>query len=167
MRATRARRPLSRSQVSRPALSRAERSPPGCTARAIRDSVGADGVDIAEKGQHDVTLDTLHQDLGELKGLLASGLRAFPSQWPGEVLRLLREGNRLNEERFAQLDVAWREQAVETQTTLRAITETLRAITESQRLLVDGQRQLSEDIRALIARIDALIRGRDDGAPSR
>lgn len=165
---------MSRSQVSRPALSRAERSPPGCTARAIRDSVGADGVDIAEKGQHDVTLDTLHQDLGELKGLLASGLRAFPSQWPGEVLRLLREGNRLNEERFAQLDVAWREQAVETQTTLRAIaetlraiTETLRAITESQRLLVDGQRQLSEDIRALIARIDALIRGRDDGAPSR
>jgi hypothetical protein len=133
---------------------------------------------MAEKGQHDVTLDTLHQDLGELrqelkqdlgelKGLLASGLRAFPSQWPGEVLRLLREGNRLNEERFAQLDVAWREQAVETQTTLRAIAETLRVIAESQRLLVDGQRQLSEDIRALIARIDALIRGRDDGAPSR
>jgi chromosome segregation ATPase len=104
-------------------------------------------------------------DLREVKSLVAAGFRAFPPDWPGEMLRtlrenahllgennrLIREGNRLSEERFARLDVTLREQAIETQTALRAV--------------ADGQRQLSADVGALVVRIDALIRGRGDGAP--
>src|SRR2546422_4108021 len=127
-----------------------------------------------------VTLQTLHQDLGAVKVLLTTGLRAFPQNWPGEVLRTLRENNRLSEARFAKLDVTLREQAIETHTILRAvadgqrqIVDSQRDLAESQRLLVEGQhqlveeqRQLSADMRALIARIDALIRGRGNGAPT-
>ena len=127
-----------------------------------------------------MTLQTLHQDLGAVKVLLTMGLRAFPQDWPGEVLRTLRENNRLSEARFAQLDVTLREQAIETHTILRAvadgqrqIVESQRNLAESQRLLVEGQhqlveeqRQLSADMRALIARIDALIRGRGNSAPT-
>jgi hypothetical protein len=69
-------------------------------------------------------------------------LRAFPADWPGEVIRLLRENNRLTEGRFAQLDVTLREQALETNTVMRAV---------------------AAELRALITRIDALIRGRRDG----
>ncbi len=122
---------------------------------------------MAPQADREVTLHTLHEDFGalrgdlrELKALVASGLRAFSPEWAGDVVRLLRETNRLNEERFAQLDAALREQALETHTILRAVAEGLRQ-------LVEGQRGLSEDIRALIARIDALIKGRDDGSPSR
>jgi hypothetical protein len=134
-----------------------------------------------------VTLQTLHQDLGAVKVLLTTGLRAFPQDWSGDVLRTLRENNRLSEARFAQLDVALREQSLETHTILRAvadgqrqIVDSQRDLAESQRLLVEGQRllvegqhqlveeqrQLSADMRALIARIDALIRGRGNGAPT-
>ena len=127
-----------------------------------------------------VTLQTLHQDLGAVKVLLTTGLHAFPKDWPGDVLRTLRENNRLSEARFAQLDVTLREQAIETHTILRAvadgqrqIVDSQRDLAESQRLLVEGQhqlveeqRQLSADMRALIARIDALIRGRGNGAPT-
>jgi len=127
-----------------------------------------------------VTLQTLHQDLGAVKVLLTTGLRAFPQDWSGDVLRTLRENNRLSEARFAQLDVALREQAIETHTILRAvadgqrqIVDSQRDLVESQRRLVEGQhqlveeqRQLSADMRALIARIDALIRGRGNGAPT-
>jgi hypothetical protein len=127
-----------------------------------------------------VTLQTLHQDLGAVKVLLTTGLRAFPQDWPGDVLRTLRENNRFSEARLAQLDVALREQAIETHTILRAvadgqrqIVDSQRDLAESQRLLVEGQhqlveeqRQLSADMRALIARIDALIRGRGNGAPT-
>ena len=133
---------------------------------------------MSEAGRPEVTLHTLHQDLGEVrsdlrevktdmrevKALLTTRLPA--PDWPGEMLRtlrentqfsrentqLLRESNRLSEERFTQLDVTLREQAIETHTILRAVAE--------------GQRQLSTDVRALIARIDALIRGRGDGAPA-
>ena len=121
----------------------------------------------------DVTLQTLHQDLRDLTALIASGLRTFPPEWPGEVIRLLRETNRLNEERFSQLDIALREQSLETHTILRALAEGQRQFLEAQRQvveaqhhLVEGQRQLSHDIRALIARIDALIKGREDGGSS-
>lgn len=133
---------------------------------------------MSEAGRPEVTLHTLHQDLGEVrsdlrevktdmrevKALLTTRLPA--PDWPGEMLRtlrentqlsrentqLLRENNRLSEERFARLDVTLREQAIETHTVLRAVAE--------------GQRQLSADMRALIARIDALIRGRGDGSPA-
>ena len=127
-----------------------------------------------------VTLQTLHQDLGAVKVLLTTGLRAFPQDWPGDVLRTLRDNNRLSEARFAQLDVALREQAIETHTILRAVAdgqrqivdsqrdlaESQRQLVEGQRQLVEEQRQLSADMRALIARIDALIRGRGNGAPT-
>ena len=121
---------------------------------------------MSQAGRPEVTLHTLHQDLREVKALVTAGLRAFPPDWPGEMLRtlrentqlsrentqLLRENNRLSEERFTRLDVTLREQAIETHTVLRAVAE--------------GQRLLSADVRALIARIDALIRGRGDGAPA-
>jgi hypothetical protein len=85
---------------------------------------------MSEAGRPEVTLHTLHQDLREVKALVTAGLRAFPPDWPGEMLRtlrentqlsrentqLLRENNRLSEERFTRLDVTLREQAIETQT---------------------------------------------------
>ena len=104
---------------------------------------------VADDAPNAVTLDTLHHDLSELKGLLVAGSQAFPPEWPREVVRLLREGTRLNEERFARLDVTIREQAMETHTILRA--------------LADGQRQMVDELRALVTRIDALIRGRGNG----
>ena len=107
---------------------------------------------VANEAPTAITLNTLHLDLSELKGdvrLLVARLPTFPPEWPREVVRLLREGNRLNETRFAQLDVTLREQAIETHTILRT--------------LADGQRNLSEEIRALVVRIDALIRGRGNG----
>ena len=129
-----------------------------------------------------MTLDTLHDDLGrgfadmragfaDLKVTLVSGFRSLPTRETSEeMVRLLREGNRLQEERFAQLDPRSREQHLETQ-------QVLHAVVEGQRLLVEGQRAMSTDvravsadvkamsadIRALIARIDALIRGRGNG----
>ena len=114
---------------------------------------------MSEAGRSEVTLHTLHQDLGEVKVLLATGLRAFPPDWPGEMLRTLRGNNRLREERFARLDGTLRDQAIETHTILRALAE-------GQRQLAEGLRQLSADMRALIVRIDALIRGRGDGSPA-
>jgi len=123
---------------------------------------------------HEVTLQTLHQDLGDVKALIATGLKAFSPEWPGEVIRLLREMNRLSEERFTRLDVTIREQALETHGILRALADGQRQLVEGQRQLVgeqrqlvQGQRSLSEEIRALIARIDALIKGREDGSPPR
>ena len=120
---------------------------------------------VADDAPTAVTLDTLHRDLSELKGdvrdvkgLLVSRLPTFPPEWPREVVRLLREGNRLNEERFAQLDVTLREQAIETHTILRTLAD-------GQRQMTDNQRNLSDEIRALVARIDALIRGRGNGPP--
>lgn len=142
----------------------------------------------------DVTLNTLHGDLGDLKAdmrevkadvrevktLIASGLRAF-ADWPGEVIRLLRENNRLTEGRFAQLDATLREQALETNTALRALTEShrqldvtlreeavethtaLRALADSHRQLDVSHGALVTEIRALIVRIDAIIRGRGNG----
>ena len=127
---------------------------------------------MAEDAERTVSLNTLHQDLGELKALIATGLKTFPPEWPGEVLRLLREMNRLSEERFARLDATIREQTLETHGILRALAESQRQIVESQRQLVEEvrqvwvvQRQLSEDMRAIIARIDALIKSREGGSP--
>ena len=131
------------------------------------------GEHMSEAGRPEVTLHTLHQDLGEVKALLTAGLRPFPPDWPGEMLRtarentqllrentqLLRENNRLSEERFARLDATLREQAIETHTILRTLVE-------GQRQLAEGLRQVAAELRALIARIDALIRGRGDGAPA-
>lgn len=126
---------------------------------------------MTERNPDDITLHTLHEDLttgftemragfadltGEIrsvKATLIAGFRGLPTRESSEeMVRLLREGNRLNEARFTQLDLRIREQHFETQQVLHA--------------LVDGQRSLSADIKALIARIDALIRGRSNGEPA-
>ena len=126
---------------------------------------------MAELNPGGVTLDTLHEDLtqgfaemraglGDLKATLIAGFRGLPTRESSEeMVRLLREGNRLNEARFTQLDLRIREQHFETQ-------QVLHAVVEGQRLLIDGQRSLSADIKALIARLDALIRGRSNGEPT-
>lgn len=90
-----------------------------------------------------------------------------------EMVRLLRESNRLQEERFTQLDLRIREQHLETQQVLHAVAEGQRALIEGQQTRIEGQQALSEeirslsaDIKALIARLDALIKGRGDGSPA-
>ena len=151
---------------------------------------------MTERNPDDVTLHTLHEDLtagftemragfadlkgemrsgfGDLKATLIAGFRSLPTRESSEeMVRLLREGNRLNEERFTQLDLRIREQHFETQQVLHALVEGQRLLVEGQhslvdglRLLVEGQQSLSADIKALIARIDALIRGRSNGEPT-
>ena len=148
---------------------------------------------MAEREPQDVTLSTLHEDLtagfaemrsgfADLKVTLVTGFRSLPSRESSEeMVRLLREGNRLHEERFTQLDLRIREQHLETQQILHAVVEGQRQLIEGQRhlfegqrhliegqrQLFEGQRSLSADIKALIARLDALIRGRGDGEPTR
>ena len=147
---------------------------------------------MADPGRQDVTLNTLHEDLtagfaemragfggmqaglADLKATLVAGFRSLPSRESSEELvRLLREGNRLQEARFAQLDVRIREQHLETQQVLHALAEGQRILVEGQRLLSNEVRLLSNevrnlsgDIKALIARLDALIKGRGDGSPA-
>lgn len=146
-----------------------------------------------------ITLSTLHEDLtalredltagfgatqagfADLKTTLVAGFRSLPSRESSEeMVRLLREGNRLQEARFTLLDARIREQHLETQQVLHALAEGQRSVVESLRLLTDevrdlaGQvrnisnevRNLSGDIKALIARLDALIKGRGNGSPA-
>jgi len=140
---------------------------------------------MTERNPDDVTLYTLHEDLtagfaemrsgfADLKATLIVGFRGLPTRESSEeMVQLLREGNRLNEARFTQLDLRTREQHFETQQVLHALVEGQhllidgqRLLVDGQRLLVDGQRSLSADIKALIARLDALIRGRSNGEPA-
>lgn len=144
---------------------------------------------MVEWTPEDVTLNTLHDDLtvgfagmrtgfaelkdemrsgfGDLKVTLVAGFRSLPGRESSEeMVRLLREGNRLQEERCTQLDLRIREQHLETQQVLHAIVEGQRLLVDGQRALVEGQQSLSADIKQLIARLDALIRGRGDGEPS-
>ena len=151
---------------------------------------------MAERNPDDVTLHTLHDDLtagfaemragfadlqgevragfADLKTTMIAGFRSLPTRESSEeMVRLLRENNRLNETQFTQLDLRIREQHFETQQVLHALAEGQRQLVEGQRMLLDGQRSLSADIKALsadikalIARIDALIRGRSNGEPA-
>jgi hypothetical protein len=124
-----------------------------------------------------VTLETLHGDLttgfaemragfADLKTTLVVGFSRLPTRESSEeMVRLLREGHRLQDERFAHLDIRIREQHLETQ-------QALHALVEGQRLMIEGQQSLSTEvkglsatIKALIVRIDALIRGRSNGEP--
>jgi hypothetical protein len=141
---------------------------------------------MVDPDRRDVTLNTLHEDLkagfgemragladlkgemraglSDLKTTLVAGFRGLPSRESSEeMVRLLREANRLQEERFTQLDVRIREQHLEQQQASHALIEGQRLLVDSQRQLVENQRSLSADLRALIARIDALIKRRDDG----
>ena len=123
---------------------------------------------MANPEPEEVTLTTVHQDLragfsdlkaemrtgfADLKVTLITGFHGLPTRESSdEMIRLLRENNRIQEERLTQLDVRIREQHLETQQTLRAMSEAILS--------------LSLDIKALIARLDALIKGRGDGSPS-
>jgi hypothetical protein len=123
----------------------------------------------------------LRAGFADLKVTMVAGFRnLFTREQGDEMIRLLRESNRLQEERFTQLDARTREQHLEVMQVLhalaegqRALLEGQRALLEGQRALLDGQRAMSEeirslsaDIKALIARLDALIKGRGDGSPS-
>jgi hypothetical protein len=156
---------------------------------------------MAERDPQGVTLSTLHEDLttgfaemrtgledlkgemrsgfADVKTTLIAGFRNLSSRESSEeMVRLLREGNRLQEGRFTQFDLRSREQHLEVQQILhatvegqrllvegqRSLVEGQRSLVEGQRSLVEGQRSLSADIKALIARLDALIRGRGDGS---
>ena len=140
---------------------------------------------MAERNPEDVTLLTLHDDLTvglaemrsgftDLRATLIAGFRSLPTRESSEeMVRLLREANRVNETHLTQLDVRIREQHFETQQALHALVEGQRRLVEgqhqlaeSQRRLSDDQRSLAADIKALIARIDALIRGRSNGEPA-
>ena len=91
--------------------------------------------------------------VADLKITLITGFQALPTRESSEeMVRLLRERNRIDEERFTQLDVRIREQHLEIQQVLRAV--------------VEGQGVMADGIRALVARLDALIRGRGDGSPT-
>ena len=117
---------------------------------------------------------------GDVKATLVTGFRTLPSRKSSEeMVRLLRESNRLQEERFAQVDSRMREHHLESQQALHAIVEGQRMLVEgqsalieshtrlvdSQRDLVDGQNRLAADLRGLIVRIDVLIRRRHNGEP--
>lgn len=115
-----------------------------------------------------VRLNTAHKDLrsgfadlkaevrtgfADLKVTLITGFQGLPTREASdEMVRLLRENNRIQEERLTQLDVRIREQHLEIQQVLRAVAE--------------GVQTFSADIQALIARLDALIKGRGDGSPA-
>ena len=150
-------------------------------------------------GNPDVTLATLHGDLGGLRGelgglrgelgelrgelgemrtemragftdlkvTLVTGFRSLPSRESSdEMVRLLREGNRLSAERFTHLDVRIREQHLETQQVLHALVESQRGLTTEVKGVSSEVKGLAADIKRLIARIDALIRGRNNGEPA-
>ena len=126
---------------------------------------------MAEPKPEDVTLNTLHEDLRDLNGgvadvkaTLITGFRSLPTRESSEeMVRLLREANRLNEERFTQLDLRIREQHFEIQQILCGVADAVRGIADGVRALLEGQQALHEDIRALITRLDTLIKGRGDG----
>src|SRR2546428_5714874 len=104
---------------------------------------------MAEQNPNEITLSALHGDLSslhedlrsgfgemrtgfaELKATLITGFRSLPSRESSEeMVRLLRESNRLQAERFSQLDLRIREQHLETQ-------QVLHAVVDGQRLLVE------------------------------
>ena len=116
----------------------------------------------------------IRSGFGDLKATLIAGFRSLPSRESSdEMVQLLRERNRINEEGFTRLHLRIREQHLETQQVLHALVEGQRQLIEGQHQLVDGQRllcegqhSLSPDIKALIARIDALIKRRNNGDPA-
>ena len=130
---------------------------------------------MANSEPEQVTLTTVHEDLragfadlkgemragfADLKDTLITGFQSFPTREQNEeMIRLLRENNRIQEGRFSQLDVRIREQHLETQ-------QVLHALVDGVRILSEEVRHLSADIKALIVRIDGLIKGRGDGSPS-
>ena len=142
---------------------------------AMRTGFGDLKVEIADlKGEITDLKGGTRTGFADLKATLVAGFRSLPG-WESaeEMIRLLREGNRLQEERFTQLDLRIREQHLEIQQVLHAVVEGQRVLVDEVRGLageirgLSGEiRGLSVDIKALIARLDALIKGRGDGGPT-
>src|SRR5262249_60033296 len=109
----------------------------------------------------------MRSGLADLQVTLVTGFRGLATRESSEeMVRLLREGNRLHEERFTQLDIRIREQHLENQQTLhtlgdgqRLLLDGQQRLVESQQRLVESQRGLSADMKALLARLHPLIRG--------
>lgn len=116
---------------------------------------------MSDPEPNEVTLTTIHEDLNngfaevktalaDVKTTLVTGFRSIATrESTEEMVRLLREHNRLQEERLTHLDVRIREQHVDLQQAVRA--------------LIEGQQALHQDIQGLIARLDTVIKGRGDG----
>jgi len=136
------------------------------------------------EGDPDVTLETLHGDLAALEGemragfadlktTMITGFAGMPTRESSdEMVRLLREGNRIQEHRLTALDTQIRAQDaqiraqhLETQQILHALAEGQQALNSGMQALTTQARSTSAEIHALIRRIDALIRGRSNGEP--
>jgi hypothetical protein len=108
----------------------------------------------------------LRSEMRELKVAVVTGFASLPTRESSEeMIRLLRENNRLQEQRFSQLDLRLREQHLETQQVLHALVEGQRSLLESHRVVHESLLGLTAEIRALVARLDAMIRGRRNGEP--
>lgn len=133
---------------------------------------------MSDSNPQEITLETLHGDLTELrtesrqgfadlKATLVAGFRSLPGRETAEeMVRLLREANRLQDERLAALDIRIREQHSEVQQALRALLEGQHLLTTEVRTMAGEIRVMAGDMKALIARLDALIKGRGDGSPA-
>ena len=116
------------------------------------------------KGEMRTGFADLKGEMRDLKATLVTGFGSLPSRESSdETVRLLRESNRLQEERFTQLDLRSRDQHLETQQVLHALVAGQHLLVEGQRVLSTEVKGLSTDIRSLVGRIDALIRGRNNG----
>lgn len=156
-----------------------ERRPEDVTLYTLDEDLKAGFADLKQEVQTGFA--DLKTEMRDLKATLVTGFASLPTRESSEeMVRLLREANRLQEERFTQLDLRIREQHLETQQVLHALVEGQRILIEGQQALVEGQRALADevrrlaeeirglsaDIKALIARLDALIKGRGDGSPA-
>jgi len=90
---------------------------------------------------------------------MITGFRGVMSREQGdEMLRLLREGHRVTDERFTHLDAQLREQYARTDLAFQRLAE-------STRETVTEMRANTAYIKEVIRRLDAIIRGRNNGEP--
>ena len=146
---------------------------------------------MADGDQH-VTLDTLHGDIVALRGemragfadlkvTMITGFAGLPTRESSEeMIRILRESNRIHESRLSQVDgrVGQVDQRVaEANERIAQVDERIALVDlrireqqaeaqQSLQALRESQQALSAEIGALIRRIDALIRRRNDGGGS-
>ena len=100
----------------------------------------------------------------DLKTTLVVGFASLPTRESAEeMLRIPREGHGLNEGRFTELDARIRDQQLENQHALHALTRSHQALADEQCALSAEVRSFSGSADRLIRRIEALIRGRQNG----
>jgi len=153
-------------------------------------------------GEPEVTLNTLHGDLADLKGemragfadlkgemregfadlktTMIKGFAGLPTRESSEeMIRLLRENNRIQESRLVEIrddlklidartaraDARSAELNVQSQERHARLEASLASLAESQRGLVAEGEQLRTEMRALMRLIESIIRGRHNGDP--